>query len=407
MLPFMAESKNWDNKKSMIQNSKIISDPLESNRKFNHDALKEEAYSQLDVFFDSFAEIADVQTDLMFGDPAAVPEPMISVVLPTFQRGQFLREALESVCNQQKTDFDWECLVMDNTPLDNLGTTTALEMVRQMGDPRVLYYHNRVNIGPGYNWNRGVELARGKWICFLHDDDVLFPDALRNIERIIQCQAKGRKPLGCIQARRVLFTEISELQNLIPRGVPYFEPLTRTRALIRGESGTGAPSCGTVFLKQAYLECGGVNYDFGLTADAVLGYQIMKHYRVIRSDCVLGGYRWAENETLKKTTLQKLVYSDYLFACYRYRQSLFSKLWGKLFWRAEYNENVRYKIKDGKKGNIVLTPTDFNEIVPYRKTNPVVYLLYKILQRVYSLLAVMCGYRSGDGGSSKTNSKVT
>lgn len=360
-----------------------------SDTQFDSSFLNVETFSQLDECCNRFADIAQVQTDLLFGDLAAVSKPLISVVLPTFQRGRLFKEALESICNQKKTVSDWECLVVDNTPLDASETTSALETVKQLGDSRILYYHNRVNIGSGYNWNRGVELARGKWICFLHDDDILIPDALRNIERILRCQSGGRVPLGSIQARRVMFSDVSEMKGVKPKRVRYFEPLTRIRALIRGESGTGAPSCGTVYLRQAYLECGGVNYDFGLTADAVLGYQIMKRYRVIRSDCILGGYRWAENETLKKDSLQKLVYSDYLFARYRYRQSLFSKLWGWLFWRAEYNENVRYKIKAGEKGNLVLRPTDFDETVPYRKTNPIVYVIYKILQRVYSALATV------------------
>ena len=362
-----------------------------SDIQFDSSFLNVETFSRLDECCNRFADIAQVQTDLLFGDLAAVSKPFISVVLPTFQRGRLFKEALESICNQKKTVSDWECLVVDNTPLDASETTSALETVKQLGDSRILYYHNRVNIGSGYNWNRGVELARGKWICFLHDDDILIPDALRNIERILRCQSGGRVPLGSIQARRVMFSDVSEVKGVKPGCVRYFEPLTRIRALIRGESGTGAPSCGTVYLRQAYLECGGVNYDFGLTADAVLGYQIMKHYRVIRSDCVLGGYRWAENETLKKSSLHNLVRSDYLFAQYRYSLNAFSRLWGKLFWRAEYNENLRYKIKDGEKGNIILTPQDFDDIVPYRRTNVIVYVLYKILQRGYSLLALLPG----------------
>lgn len=359
---------------------------LEEPFDFRH--LNPEAYNHISEVVDSFYLIRDVKSDLLYGEPE-IKKIQISVIVPTFRRSDFLKEALLSVLGQAEKCVSWECLVVDNTPLDDSGTTPALEIIKSLGDPRVLYYHNRVNIGPGYNWNRGVELARGEWVCFLHDDDILFPNALQNIVRIIRCQSGRRIPLGSIQARRVEFSLPSELPYVKPRRVPYFEPLTRTRALVRGEAGTGAPSCGTVFLKRSYLECGGINYDFGLTADAVLGYQIMKRYRVIRSDCILGGYRWAENETLKKDSLQKLVYSDYLFARYRYRQSLFSKLWGWLFWRAEYNENVRYKIKAGEKGNLVLRPTDFDETVPYRKTNPIVYVMYKILQRVYSALATV------------------
>lgn len=357
--------------------------------RFNPGALRESTYAQLDDYHDSFAKIADVKTDLLFGDPAATSGPTLSIILPTFQRQTLFRDALDSILAQQPVDVVWECLVVDNTPLDDRSSTPALDVVRNCGDARVLYYHNRVNIGSGYNWNRGVELARGKWVCFLHDDDILFPDALRNIVRIIHSQSGGRMPLGSIQARRVMFTDSSQLAQFKPRRVPYFEPLTRTRALIRGEAGTGAPSCGTAFLKQAYQESGGINYDFGLTADAVLGYQIMRRYRVIRSDCALGGYRWAENETLKLTTLQGLLRSDYLFARYRYSRSCFSRIWGKVFWRAEYNESIRYKIRDAGRAGAHLKPEDFAGAVPYQKTNPILYVIYKVLQRLYSLFSVI------------------
>lgn len=358
-----------------------------SEDKYDFHRLRSEAYQHIDSLVDSFSVIRDVATDLLYGEPGTEDIP-ISVIIPTFQRRKLFEEALESVLRQECTGISWECLVVDNTPLDDRGSTPALDAVRKCGDAHLLYYHNRVNIGSGYNWNRGVELARGEWVCFLHDDDVLCPDALKNIVRIIRQQSGCKPPLGCIQARRALFSDSSELAHHRQHTVPYFEPLTRMRALIRGESGTGAPSCGTTFLKQAYMACGGVNYDFGLTADAVLGYQMMKHYRVVMSDCVLGGYRWAENETLKPTSLQELVRSDYLFARYRYTQTAFSRLWGRIFWRAEYNENVRYKIRDGQRKSISLKPQDFNRVVSYRKTNPVLYALYKLFQRAYSALSV-------------------
>lgn len=362
---------------------------MSEQKRFNYTNPLESAFLCLDEISDSFEKCSDIKTDLLYGILESQPMPTISVILPTYQRGQSFREALESIVNQNAEGIHWECLVMDNTPLDTHGSTPALEIVRSIDNPHVLYYHNRVNIGSGYNWNRGVELAHGEWVCFLHDDDVLLPNALKGITSVIQRQNDGKKPLGIIQARRVKFSRTSELKNREPKGVFYIEPLTRTRSLIRGDTGMGAPSCGTTFLKRAYIECGGINYDYGLVADAVLGYQIMRHYRVICSNQVLGAYRWAENETLKKTSLQKLIQADYLFACYRYNQSLFSQLWGGIFWRAEYNENIRYKIRDGKKGNVILTPKDFNEILPYRRTNLLIFFLYKVIQRLYTFFSII------------------
>lgn len=358
---------------------------------FDSRKLNETAYTQIDTYVDRFSCIRDVQSDLLYGSSDAVDAPWISVIIPTFQRRELLEEALDSVLGQEPTDFPWECIVVDNTPLDEQGRTPALGIIEKLNDRRIRYYHNRQNIGTGYNWNRGVELARGEWISFLHDDDILYADALRNLQRIIRSQFPGKKTLGYIHARQDAFSSGSELAALRHNNVKYFEPLTRFRALICGESGTGMPSCGTTILRQAYMEVGGINYDFGLTADAVLGYQIMARYRVIVSDRSLGAYRWDVNETLKISSLLELVHSDYLFAKYRYSRSTFARLWGAIFWREEYNENVGYKIQTGKRKDIQLLPDDFNMVVPYRKSNPVMFVLYRGLQKVYFAASAAIG----------------
>lgn len=371
---------------------------------FDPRKVDEAAYQHLDLYINNFAYIRNIQSRLLCGDPSAVDRPWISIIVPTFQRRQLLEEALRSVLRQEDPGFSWECIVADNTPLDEHGRTPALDVVEKLADHRILYYQNSQNLGPGYNWNRGVELSRGEWVSFLHDDDVLYPDALQNLGRIIESQSWGKKPLGYIHARQDAFSSSDELATLKHHDVAYFEHLTRFRALIRGESGTGMPSCGTAVLRQAYLESGGINYDFGLTADAVLGYQLMPQYRVIVSDRALGAYRWDVNETLKVSSLRELVYSDYLFARYRYSRSVPAQIWGTIFWRAEYNENVEYKIRTGKKKNIHMSAEDFDSVVPYRKSNLLVFLLYKGLQKMHYKISTWIffwEYRAGGAQQNK------
>lgn len=355
---------------------------------FDPDVLQECAFENLDNPRDNFSFIASVKTDLLWGDLSAVDNPKLSVLIPTFQREQFFAEALDSVLSQYPVDVPWECVVVDNTPLNSQGTTPALEIIRSRGDCRVLYYHNQVNLGSGYNWNRGVELSRGEWIVMLHDDDLLYPHALQSLLAIMDAPPKGKK-LGYIHARRDQFTTSDTLPNLKHRDKAHPEVLTRFKSLILGTSGTGMPSCGTAILKKAYKEAGGINNGFGLTADAVLGYQIMKQYRVIVSAPSLGAYRWSDNETLKISSLQKLIYSDYLFAKYRYSQNFFSKLWGYLFWRAEYQENVGYKCKTGNYKQFSLSPQDLSMNIPYRPASAITVFIHKVLRKVFLLFLRM------------------
>lgn len=343
-------------------------------------------FKKIDSYRNSFLEIADVKTDLLYGNPEKIISPWISVIIPTFNRKELFQDALDSVLNQLPVDFHWEILVMDNTAMDEKGDTPAFNIVRKINNPRILYYHNRETVWSGYNWNRGVELARGEWLTFLHDDDLLCSDALLSIGKIIRSYGNLSKPLGYIHARRMDFTDVFDEKNAERHNKKYEQSLTRTGALIYGETRTGAPSCGTTILKKAYVNVGGVNAVYGGTADAVLGYQIMRDFTVLHSGKVLGGYRWQDNATLRRSTILELVETDLLFARYRYGLTRWSKIFGYFFWRIQYNMNVHGKRKIGNKDSNVLEVQDFDYIIKYKKNNIILQFIYKLIKNIYHQL---------------------
>ena len=351
-------------------------------KKFDQNEYKKEAFLFIDKRVDNFKRISDVKTDCMFnGGGDSRGDIVLSLIIPTYQRVSCFIEALKSALNQKNVDYAWELLIIDNTSLDDKGMTPALKIIKEINDNRIVYYHNRVNIGAGYNWNRGVELARGRWVSFLHDDDLLCSDALANIGKIIK-NYNGKKRLGYIHAHRVKFSREFDEKKAKRKRWPVQLQLTQRLALIYGHTGTGAPSCGTTILKEAYIEAGGINYDFGPTADAVLGYHVMKNYAVIRSSEVLGGYRWADNETMHKETVCALLDSDKLFAEYRYSLCKFNSCWGWCF--GDVINCINYKMK------IKLLNESSEIIMPPRK--PLFFIrnaLYKILFYLYMISKVI------------------
>lgn len=99
-------------------------------------------------------------------------QPLISVIVPCFNHGRHLAEALESIARQ--TYENWECLIIDDGSWD--GTPdTASHFVRR--DSRYRYFHH-AHKGVGASRNRGLSLARGDLIQFLDADDVVLPDKL-------------------------------------------------------------------------------------------------------------------------------------------------------------------------------------------------------------------------------------
>lgn len=93
---------------------------------------------------------------------------LVSVIIPTFNRERYLKEAIASVLNQTLLPF--EVIVLDDGSTDD---TAAI--VKQF--PSVRYYC-QTNRGAAAARNQGVELAQGNFLTFLDSDDLWAKDKL-------------------------------------------------------------------------------------------------------------------------------------------------------------------------------------------------------------------------------------
>ena len=102
-------------------------------------------------------------------------KPEVSIIMPTFNRAHFLKEALEGIVNQ--TFHEWECLIIDDGSTDN--TREILQPFLQ-NDLRFKYFErSEAHLpGPAGCRNQGIDLAKGHYIVFFDSDDVFHPDLL-------------------------------------------------------------------------------------------------------------------------------------------------------------------------------------------------------------------------------------
>jgi glycosyl transferase family 2 len=89
--------------------------------------------------------------------------PMVTVILPTYNRAGFLKESIQSVLSQTFTDF--ELIVVDDGSTDS-----TREVVQEF--PGIRYISCPINKGVSAARNLGIGLARGRYICFLDSDDL-------------------------------------------------------------------------------------------------------------------------------------------------------------------------------------------------------------------------------------------
>lgn len=113
--------------------------------------------------------------------------PLITIAIPTFNRLDTLRETLDELARQEGFyDEDVEIVISDNaSPIDP--TPMLREFEGRHGRPLVLH-RNDSNEGIDGNIHRVGELATGRYILFMSDDDVLLPGSLRRLQAMVHAQ---------------------------------------------------------------------------------------------------------------------------------------------------------------------------------------------------------------------------
>lgn len=107
-------------------------------------------------------------------------QPVVSIIIATFNRSNVLAIAIDSV--RAQTFPDWELLVIGDACTDD-----TADVVARSGDPRIRFHNLPNNVGEqsGPN-NEGMRQARGKYLAFLNHDDFWLPDHLEKAVEMLE-----------------------------------------------------------------------------------------------------------------------------------------------------------------------------------------------------------------------------
>lgn len=108
--------------------------------------------------------------------------PLVSVVVPVYNASAFLEETLESLLNQNFTNFELICV-------NDKSTDNSLKILRDFQkrfDGRMRIINNQVNVGSGEARNIGLKEARGKYLAIFDADDVYFPKMLEKMVEVAE-----------------------------------------------------------------------------------------------------------------------------------------------------------------------------------------------------------------------------
>lgn len=121
-------------------------------------------------------------------------QPLVTVGMPIYNAGNYLRQAVLSIVYQTFTD--WELIIIDDASTDN-----ALESISDIKDPRIHIFKHTVNKALAARLNEAIDLARGKYFARMDQDDVSHPERFE-----LQVKTLEQQPdldLLCVRARKI------------------------------------------------------------------------------------------------------------------------------------------------------------------------------------------------------------
>ena len=220
----------------------------------------------------------------------------VSIIIPYFNKKDYINLALESVLNQTYKNF--EILIIYDDPSRN-----DLDLIKKYKnkDKRIRLIINKKNIGPGYSRNKGIDKAKGIYVAFLDSDDTWKKEKLKNQ---ISFMKKNNLDFSYTSYNQINANGYKIKTILAPKSQTY-------KSLLKDcKIGTS-----TVIIKKKILK---KKFRFSILKtkeDLLLWLQLSKKYDLIGYNKVLSEWRKLDN-SLSSNTTQKICDGFRLY--YRY-----------------------------------------------------------------------------------------
>lgn len=208
--------------------------------------------------------------------------PKVSVCIPTYNRADYLKIALNSVICQTYNNI--EIIISDNCSTDN-----TQKMVEGIKDNRIIYHKFLNPVPPIRNWNNCVELSSGEYITFLTDDDIMEKSYVETLLELITMD----KHISLARSGLNIIDENG-------KEIGYFNPFPHKETArdfifyrLAGKRSSFLP--GYLFRRSDFFAVGGIvdtGFDRGLFTDDYLWFRIaLKNKYLISTQERLWSYR--------------------------------------------------------------------------------------------------------------------
>ena len=187
----------------------------------------------------------------------------ITVLMSVYNGEKYLRDSIDSILNQTFKDFEF--LIINDGSTDN-----SLKILNSYDDNRIKIVNNETNIGLVNSLNKGLRIAKGKYIARQDDGDYSYPDRLQKEYNFLE-HNKDYALVGTL-------TEVIDENN---NTIKYWDKVRSAEEIYYLLSFRNIlTNTSVMFEKKLVLEIGGYNGLFKFSQDYELGYRISRRKKV-------------------------------------------------------------------------------------------------------------------------------
>ena len=242
--------------------------------------------------------------------------PKISVLMPVYNTEKYIAEAIESILSQTFKDFEFIIV-------DDCSTDKTLEIIQKYAkiDNRIIALRNEKNLKICKALNKGIEIAKGKYIARMDADDWSYSDRLEKqfkfMEENSEIGISGGTMKVCDEKLKVLNQRRynlsdKEIRKKLFRYSPFSHPLVIIRKNILDKAGFYNPDLVYAEDYDLYFRIGKFS-KFGNLKDVILKYRMLENN--------------STSEKLKEMELKTLEIRKKAVKEYGYKMGLIDKLY--------------------------------------------------------------------------------
>jgi len=131
--------------------------------------------------------------------------PLVSIILPVYNGASTLAASIQSILFQNYKN--WELIIIDDASLDN-----SMEVISSFHDKRIQIISGKFNIGLPATLNKGIDLAQGKYLARMDQDDISFPERLSEQVKFLT----ANKDIDLLGTGALVFTSDGKISGQFP-----------------------------------------------------------------------------------------------------------------------------------------------------------------------------------------------